>query len=127
MFGNLSYLYSIFIFALPIIFIELIFFYHRLKKHTHPILFTIMCGLIIVQMSEPLGIYMQVWLFGLNTTLPTLQFGVKLESYLYVVVGSIAVSSAALISSQYQDMGVKNIFLQGLKDLLSTKYAIWRR
>lgn len=84
-------------------------------------------GLLIVSISEPLGIYLQAWQYGASTTLMTFPLGVKLESYIYVVLGAIAVSSIVIIYSVYQNMGIKNIFLQGLKDLFAVKYAFWKK
>lgn len=127
MFGNFSYLFSVFFLGVPIILIEWVFFYHILKKNTLPIFINITLGLIIVSISEPLGLYLKAWEYGALTTFKTFYFGVKPESYMYVILGSIAVGSITIIYSNYQDMKVKNIFLQSLKDLISTKYALWRR
>jgi len=126
MFGNLSYLYSTLLLAIPILLIVWTFFYHVLKKNIYPILTTIVFGLIIVSISEPLGIYLKAWEYGERTTLTTFYFGVKLESYVYVVMGSLGVGALTVIYSYYQDMKTKNIFLQGLKDLSSAKYAFWK-
>ncbi|MBI2617711.1 hypothetical protein HYW55_06270 [Candidatus Gottesmanbacteria bacterium] len=126
MFGIFSYFFSTIFLAVPIILTEWIFFYHILKRNTFPILISIIFGLLIVSISEPLGIYLQVWEFGVNETFTTFPLGVKLESYIYVLLGSIAVSSITIIYSTYQDMGIRNIFIQGLKDLFSGNYAFWK-
>jgi len=127
MFGNLSYLFSVFIFTLPVILIEWIFFFHILKKQTFSLLITIIAGLVLVSLSEPLGLYMRVWQYGVKTTLPTFFLGTKLEAYVYVVFGSIAVGSAVLIGAFYEDKKSKNIFIDSLKDLFSAKYACWQK
>lgn len=127
MFENFSYLFSTIFLTIPIVFIEWIIFYHLLKRNTFPIFINIILGLLIVSVSEPLGIYLQAWKYGTNTTLTTFLLGTKLESYVYLILGSIAVGSITVIYSSYQDMKVRNIFLQGIKDLFSFKYALWKK
>ncbi|MDO8576794.1 MAG: hypothetical protein Q7R82_00470 [Candidatus Daviesbacteria bacterium] len=129
MFGNLSYLFLVIIIAVPIIGIEWIFFYNLLRKNIFPIFVNVILGLFMVQISEPTGIFMKAWQYGMNTTLPTLPLGVKLESYIYVITGAISVSSLVIIYSTYQNDGIKslrNIFLQLFKDLISARYAFWK-
>lgn len=129
MFGNLSYLFLVIIIAVPVISVEWIFFYNLLRKNIFPVFVSIVLGLLMVQISEPTGIYMKAWQYGINTTLPTLLLGVKFESYIYVIAGAISVSSLVIIYSTYQDegiKGIKNVFFQLFKDLASTKYAFWK-
>ncbi|MBP9690623.1 hypothetical protein KBD81_00935 [Candidatus Woesebacteria bacterium] len=126
MFGDLSYLYSTLFLTVPIIFLEWVFYYHLLKKNLYPILITTLFGLVIVSISEPLGIYLKAWEYGATTTLPTFYLGVKLESYVYVTLCSVGVGSLTMIYATYQDMKIKNIVLQGIKDFFSARYAFWR-
>lgn len=67
--------------------------------------------------SEPFGLYLQAWTYGSTTTLPALPTGVKLESYLYVILCTISVSSMVIIYTAYEDMKIKYLLLQGFKDL----------
>lgn len=127
MFGNFSYLLSTVFLAAPIILVEWLFFYHILIKNKLPVVITIILGLLLVSASEPFGIYLQAWQYGTKTTLPTFILGAKVESYLYVILGAASVSSLVMIYSHYEDRGIKNVFWQGIKDIISGKYAFWRK
>ena len=127
MFGKFSYLYSTLILALPFILIEWLFFYHILKREIVSIFLTVVSAVVIVSFSEPFGLYLQAWTYGSTTTLPALPTGVKLESYLYVILCTISVSSMVIIYTAYEDMKIKYLLLQGFKDLFSCKYALWKK
>ena len=127
MFGNLSYLFYTLFLTIPLVLLVVLFFYQIIKKNIFPILGTAVIGILIVSLCEPLGIFLKAWQYGTTTTLSTLPWGVKFESYIYVFLGSISMGSITIICLHYQDMKIKNIALQLVKDLLSTKYACWRK
>lgn len=84
-------------------------------------------GVVLVSVSDPLGVYLRVWEYGLHTTLPTTFLGVKIGSYVYVFMSAIAVGSMTIIYAYYEDKNIPNVFIKGLHDFINMKYALWKK
>lgn len=125
MWGNSSYLVSIGVFAGSVVLLEWIFGFHRLKKSIKEI-FTATALFVLITPIEYAALQLRIWEYNPKTTFNILFLGAEIETYVFSFVVGLAVSSAVVAWTNYEDAG-KNIISQSLKDVLSCKYAIWQR
>lgn len=123
--NNLLYLVSIFCFAGLAIALEWIFGFHLLKKYLSTIFLTTLLGLLLTP-AESVALSFKAWAFSSTNTLNSKFLGAEIESYIFAVFTSLAVSSAVIAWTHYEDNG-KNILKQSLIDILKGTYAIWKR
>lgn len=125
MFGNLSYLISIFCFAGLAIMLEWIFGFNLLKKYLRIILTTI--GLVLLSTpTEAIALYLKAWAYTPTHTFNLKLLGAELETYIFVIFIAIAISSATIAWTRYEDLK-KNILKQSLIDIFKGTYAIWKK
>lgn len=126
MWGIYSYLFTIFIFAGFAIFLEVVFGFHFFKKYLKVISFVVLVSLIFTPPGEATAYLMQTWIYNPATTFYKAVFGAEVETYIFSFCVAIAISSAVIIWTSYEDQG-KNVLMQSLRDILKGTYAIWKK
>lgn len=120
MFGQFSYLISIVIFAGLAIFLEWFFGFSILKKYIKQIFIVIGISLLLAP-TEKVALDIKAWAYNPSHTFNIKLLGAELETYIYVIFIAIAVSSAVIAWTRYEDKG-KNILRQTLKDIKAKCY-----
>lgn len=126
MWGIYSYLISIFIFAGSAVLLEIIFGFHFFKNYLKTIGFVILVLLPITPLGEFAAYIMRTWIYNPAATLYKSFLGAEVETYVFCILCTIAVSCAVIIWTFYEDEG-KNILVQSFKDIFKGTYAIWRK
>lgn len=103
-FGIFSYLITILIFAGTAVLIEWTLGYKKLKEHTKVIFFVTVLGLIATLIGESAALNWRIWLYSQDKIFG-IYFGAALETFIYTIFVVIAVSSATLIWSDFEDSG----------------------
>lgn len=125
MFSIYSYLLSILFFAgIPTILVW-VFGFHVLKRYLKTIFITLIYGLIFT-LIESIALRSRLWSYNPETTFNTKIFGVEVETYVFTIFVSVAISGAVIGWTFYEDKG-KPILLQSIKDVLKGTYAFWKR
>lgn len=123
---NFSYLLSIIIFSGIPFLLEFIFGYHLLKPFFKSTAKMVIFALLLVPILEGAAFRLNAWQFNPEKNLQIIIFGDVLETYIYTIFVFCAVSFAVYAWSSYEDKG-SSIIRTSLKDVLSGKYAIWRK
>lgn len=123
--NSLLYLISIFCFAGLAISLEWIFGFYFLKKYLSVILLTIIFGLLLTP-SESIALEFKIWTYSSINTLDLKFLGTAVETYVFTIFVSLAVSSAVIVWTHYEDLN-KNILKQSLIDVFKGTYAIWKK
>lgn len=126
MWGIYSYLISIMIFAGLAVLLEWIFGYHRLKKAKKTIGLVVLIFLAFTPVGEFFALRMKIWQYNPLTTFYTTFIGAELETYVFALFTGLAISSAVIAWTNYEDEK-KNIIIQSLIDVFKGTYAIWRK
>lgn len=123
--GRYAYLLSDLIFAgIPAI-LMMVFYYHLIKKHFRDMVKLITLFVFIAPFFEQTGFTMNTWQLSADRYLGYDIFGSSLETYLFTVLITVCISQALYIWTFYEVRG-KNLFTEGLFDLINGTYAIWR-
>lgn len=122
-----TYLLLVYILTLPIITIGAVFFYRIIKKNLSLLFINLLFAVTLVSISEPFGVAWGAWKYNPSLTLQTLPWGVKPESYLYVILSTIAVTFFTVTCLNYRNKKIPNLILQLLKDIKSGEYAVWKK
>jgi lycopene cyclase domain-containing protein len=126
MFGHYSYLLSTLIFAGGAIIIEFALAYDRLKRHIRIIGLMILLVLIYTPITETVAFHNHVWAYSPNKTFHYHFLGAEIESYLFTVLTTVAVTCAVLIWLEYED-NKQPIIKQTLGNLKHGESAIWHK
>ena len=126
MWGNSSYLLTIFIFAGSVTAIEVIFGFHFFKKYLKVIGLMVLVSLVLTPLEESSAYFMQLWSYNPATTFYRAFLGAEVETYVFAIFCTIAVSCVVIIWTSYEDKR-KNILRQSFKDIFKGTYAIWRK
>lgn len=124
-FGVYSYLISIVIFAGAAVALEWVFGFHLLKKYLKPLVITVIFYLFF-PITEAVALKWENWDYSTTNTLHTRILGAEIETYVFTIFVAVAVASAVIAWTFYEDKG-KPIMLEALKDVFKGTYAIWRR
>lgn len=101
-FGIFSYLATILIFAGSAVLIEYSLTFKKLKKYKKIIALTAVIGMIGTLIAEPVALNWRIWLYSPDRTFGV-YFGAALETFIFTVLVSIAISSATLVWSDYEE------------------------
>lgn len=101
MFGHYSMIVSTLIFAGGAVVIELIFGFHKLKKHFKLLLLVGLFSLAFTP-TESVALKLGIWGYG-EGTFNTYFLGAEAELYLLAFLSYIAISSAVLILTEHED------------------------
>lgn len=105
-FGNLSYVVTTLVFALGATAIEYGLTRRHLREHIPIVRAVVVAGLLVTILADPLAVAWKCWAYNPARTLGIFIFGGAIETYLFAALVSIAVSSAVLVWSQYEDQGL---------------------
>lgn len=102
-FGMFSYVITILIFAGTAILIELVFAFRKLKRYTKIIAVIVVIGIVGTLIAEPVALNWRIWVYSPEKSFGIYIFGAAIETLIYVVFVSIAIASATLIWSNYEE------------------------
>jgi len=123
-FGKLSYLVTTIIFAVGAVCIEWVLGYRRLKKYTRLIGVVVLIGLASTVITESIAIQWRAWLYNPERSFNVYIGGAALETYIFAIFVAIAISSATLAWSRYEEQGLPLVETTFIK--LIEKFAEWR-
>ena len=126
MWGHYSYLATIIIFAGSAILLEVLFGFQFIKKYLRVVGSVVLIFLIVTPVGETVAHLLRVWIYNPQTTLYLTFLGAEIETYLFSIFVGIAVSSAVILWTYYEDEG-KPILLQSFRDMVKGTYAIWKK
>lgn len=118
-----SYLITILIFAGVAVLIEWTFAFKKLKRYTKIIGVIVVIGIVGTLIAEPVALNWRVWAYSPEKSFGIYIFGAAIETLIYVVFISIAISSATLIWSNYEED--KKPLVKTTIDKIKTKF--WKR
>lgn len=102
-FGPFTYLVTTLIFTGVAILIEWTYSFRRLKRHLKVILTVVITGVVLALIGEPVALFLGAWAYNQDRTLNAFIFGSAIETVLYAILVSIAVASATLVWSDWED------------------------
>jgi hypothetical protein len=105
-FGHFSYTITIILFAGGAILIEWLVAYEQLKKYWKLIGLVVVMDLLILIVLEPTALQWRAWTLSPQLTLNVFFLGAAAETYIYTVLVSIAIASATLLWSDYEEAGL---------------------
>lgn len=123
-FGPFTYLVTTLIFTGIAILIEWTYSFRRLKGHVKVISAVVAAGVIFALISEPVALKLRAWTYNPERTFDTFLFSSAVETVLYAILVGVAVASATLVWSDWEDSGLPLIrttfskFYNKLRDLL---------
>ena len=103
-FGIFSYLITILIFAGAAVLIEWTLGFKKLKKYAKIIGVVVILGLIGTLIAESVALDWRTWFYSQGKSF-SIYFGAALETLIYAVFVAVAVSSATLVWSDYEEDG----------------------
>ncbi|MBI2547488.1 MAG: hypothetical protein HYW23_03515 [Candidatus Aenigmarchaeota archaeon] len=101
--GVFSYLFTIIVFAGIAILIEWKLFPAILKKYAKIIGIVLIVGIISTLIGEPIALQLGIWSYSSEKTFGIYVFGAELETLIYAMFVFVAIASATIIGSQYED------------------------
>lgn len=122
--GPFTYLVTTLIFTGIAILIEWTYSFQRLKGHVKVISAVVATGVIFALISEPVALELRAWTYNPERTFDTFLFGSAVETVLYAILVGVAVASATLVWSDWEDSGLPLIrttfskFYSKLRDML---------
>lgn len=102
-FGPFTYLVTTLIFTGIAIVIEWTFSFRRLKRYVKVISAVVVIGIIFALVGEPVALRLRVWAYNPEHTFDTFLLGSAIESVIYAILVSVAVASATLVWSDWED------------------------
>ncbi len=121
-----SYLFSDLIFAAVPAGLELVFGFHLVKPFFGKLAKILIVALILSPILNGIAFSWQAWLYPPEKNLKIIIAGDVLETYIFTFFIVCAISFAVIGWSEYEDRGLP-IIETSIKDVLSGKYAIWRK
>ncbi len=112
-FGIFTYLITIFIFAGIAMLIEYIVCFRRLKKYIKVIGIILITGIIGTLIAESVALSWKIWVYSQNKTFGIYVFGAALETLIFTIFVGIAIASATLVWSDYEEqksLSLKQLF-----------------
>ena len=104
-FGHYSYLVTTLLFAGGAVSIEYLFGFHTLRRFWKAIALTTAFGFILGPIGEAVALRWGAWAYNPAQILDVLVEGVPVETFLFSLLVSIAVSSAAIYWAHCEDRG----------------------
>ena len=104
--GQLSYIRTTVIFAGGAVLIEWLLAFRHLRKYWKLLSAVVLIDLFIFLILEPTALRWQAWTLNPQLTLNSFLLGAAVESYVYTILVSIAVASATLLWSEYEEAGL---------------------
>lgn len=105
-FGQWSYLFMTFIFGGTAISIQFILNWDRIMRHRLILFIVIVLGVVGTAVSEPVGLRWNAWVYSKYNTLNLTIFGAPIESYVFALFVGLAIASATLVWSDYEESGL---------------------
>ena len=105
-FGQLSYLITTVIFAGGAALIVWLLAFRHLRKYWKLLSVVVLIDLCIFLILEPTALRWRAWTLNPRLTLHVFLLGAALESYIYTILVSIAIASATLLWSEYEEAGL---------------------
>lgn len=126
MWGNLTYLFLMFIFAgIPVV-VEFIFGYFLFKKYTKSTIISVLIFVIITPFIEKAALMLKAWDYNPQKYIGIVIISSPLETIIFAILTGLAVALAVTAWSFYEDNG-KPIFRTSVYDVFHGTYAIWKR
>ena len=122
-FGIFSYLATILIFAGAAVLIEWTLGFQKLKKYTKLIGIIVAIWLIGTLIAEPVALNWRTWIYSQDKTFGIYISGAALETLIYTVFVAIAVASATLAWSNYEEDGKP--LIKTTVDEIRSKFREW--
>lgn len=104
-FGNFSYTATVIIFAVTACLIEWVLGHHKLKKYMKLIGVGIFLGIIYTLITEPIALKWRTWVYSPEKIFNIYIFGAALETIIFTVFVGIAIASATLAWSDFEEDG----------------------
>lgn len=123
-FGHYSYLVTTIIFAVGAVLIEWILGFGILLRYKKLIGVTVLVGFLATLIGEPWALRWRIWTYNPERTFNIRVFGAELETYFYAAFVAIAVASATVAWSRYEEKGMPLIKTTLIK--LGEKFVEWR-
>ena len=101
--GTFSYLITTLIFAGTAILIEWLLSFKRLKKYAKVIAIITGLGIAFALITEPVALKWRIWFYSQNKVLGIYVLGMPLESLAYVALVAVAIASATLVWSDFEE------------------------
>lgn len=124
--NNFYYLFSVLIFSGIPVLIELVFGFHLIKSFFKKSIIMIIISLFFVPVWDGAAFYMHAWFFNPEKNLNIVIAGDGLETYIFMILVFAAISFAVFAWSGYEDRKM-SIIQTSLQEIISGKYAIWRK
>lgn len=105
-FGQLSYLATVFIFAGGAFLIELLSQRKEMKPYARFLLFMCVCGVFYTIISEPPATSWGAWEYNPQQSLNIHIFGAELETYFFTTFVILAVSGATMVLAEDEERGL---------------------
>lgn len=120
------YLFSVLVFAgIPAV-LEFVFGFHLVRPFFGRLVKILIVALILSPILDGFAFAWNAWYFPPDKNLNIVITGDVLETYIFTFFIVCAISFAVYAWSDYEDRGLP-IIKTSLKDILSGKYAIWRK
>ena len=123
-FGIFSYIITIIIFAGSAVLIEWSLGFKKLKKYTKIIGVVAILGLIGTLIAESVALNWRIWFYSQDKSFG-IYFGAALETLIYAVFVAVAVASATLAWSNYEEDGKP--LLKTTVEQIQDKFREWFR
>lgn len=121
--GNFSYLITILIFAGTAVLIEWTINFRKLKKYIKIIGLIIGMSIVFTFMAEPAALNWRAWFYSQDKSFGIYVFGVALETLVYTVFVAVAIASATLFWSDFEE-DRKPLIKTTIKEIKS-KFKEW--
>jgi lycopene cyclase domain-containing protein len=126
MWGDLSYLTLMLIFAgIPAV-VELVFGFHLFKSFHKGIVKTVLIFVAIIPFIDEVALVLGAWNYNPERNLRLIIISSPIETIIFALLTGLAISFAVTAWTFYEDNG-KPIFRTSLHDVLHGTYAIGRR
>ena len=102
-FEQFSYLMTVIVFAFGAVLIEWSLGFEKLKKYWKLIGVVIIISLLATFIAEPVALRWENWIYNTEQTFNIFIFGAALETYFFAGFVSIAIASATLGWSNYEE------------------------
>jgi len=114
-FGHATYVITTLIFAGIAISIEWLFSFRRLAGHKRIVIGISVLGVLAALVGEPVALSWKAWAYNDERIMGIFALGTVLETVLFGILVGIAISSATLVWSDWEDEGlpiVRTTFLK---------------
>lgn len=123
-FGIFSFIITIIIFAGTAVLIEWTLAFKRLKKYIKIIGIAVILGFIGTVIAESVALNWRTWFYSQGKTFG-IYFGATAENLIYIIFVTVAVASATLIWSDYEEDGKP--LLKTTAEQIQDKFREWFR